>query len=126
MKLRTCTPCPGQLGWCVWKKVSLPSPAHMHAAKHNGQLAVQCVNSFPGLAFSSAVDIALESFGQKPLYCTRSVEMSLVSEGSWARVSLKQFKRFLLLAVFSPPTISCPGTAVCTARTLSWTCIETL
>lgn len=52
----------------------------MVAVKHNGQLAVQCLSSFPGPVFSNSAHIALESFGQKPLYCTWSVEMPLILE----------------------------------------------
>lgn len=37
----------------------------MFAVKHNGQLAVQYLSSFPGPVFSSAAVIALESFGQE-------------------------------------------------------------
>lgn len=46
----------------IWAK---PFPGHMLAVKHNGQLAVQCLSSFPGPVFSSAAVTALESFGWK-------------------------------------------------------------
>lgn len=46
----------------------------MLTIKHDGQLAAQCLSSFPGHAFSSVVDMALETFGSKALYYMGSVE----------------------------------------------------